>query len=93
METEWEFPDKSDERPTEAHQHDFDEVLCFFGTDWDNPYDLCGEYELWLGDEKHSITKSCIVFIPKGLKHCPLKFIRADRPIFAFSVGTGKMYH
>jgi hypothetical protein len=92
MEVDWDFPADLEETPTEAHQHDYDEVLGFFGTDCDNPYDLCGEYELWIGDEKHIITKSCLVFIPKGLKHGPLQTIRVDRPIFAFSVGTAKMY-
>ena len=38
------------------HTHDFDEMLGFFGTDTDNPTDLCGEIEIWLGDEKHMLT-------------------------------------
>jgi hypothetical protein len=56
------------------------------------PHDLCGEIELWLGDEKHILTKSCMVFIPKGLKHCPLVFRRVDRPIFHFSAGPARAY-
>ena len=70
-----------------VHTHDFDEVLAFIGTDPKNPRDLCGEVELWLGDERHVLTKSCVVFVPKGLKHCPLRFVRVDRPIFWFSTG------
>jgi hypothetical protein len=64
----------------------------FFGSDMNDMYDLGGEAELWLGDEKHIINKSCLVFIPKGLQHCPLLFHRIDKPIFHFSVGPGKMY-
>ena len=95
VETAWTMPQKPGDPPkypTQAHTHDYDEVLAFFGTTMDAPYDLGGEYELWLGDEKHIINKTCIVFIPKGLRHCPLTLIRADRPIFGFSTGPGRMY-
>ena len=77
---------------TKPHTHDYDEVLCFFGSNPDDFHDLGGEVEFWLGDEKFMITKSCIIFIPKGLQHCPLMIHRVDRPIFHFSTGPGKMY-
>lgn len=80
------------ERGVKAHTHDYDEILGFFGTDFKNHRDLCGEAVLWLEDEKHIINKSCLVFIPKGMKHCPLYFTRIDKPIFHFSVGPGQMY-
>jgi len=72
--------------------HDFDEILGFCGTNFDDPTDLCGEIELWLGDEPQILTKSCIVFIPRGLVHCPLRIKRVDRPIFHFGTGTSGMY-
>ena len=81
-----------DEPAPEPHAHDFDEVLAFLGTDLEEPYDLGGEIEIWLGDEKHILTKSCLVFIPKGLQHCPLVFRRVDRPILHFATGPGGMY-
>jgi len=77
---------------TEPHAHDYDEVIAFIGTDNNDPYDLGAEVELWLGDEKHIITKSSLVFIPAGLKHCPLTFLKVDRPVFHFTTGPGKMY-
>ena len=95
VETVWQFPPKPGDppkAPTETHTHDFDEILCFFGTNPEDPHDLGGEVELWLEDEKHTITKSCIVFIPKGMKHCPLTIKRVDRPIFEFTAGPGSMY-
>jgi hypothetical protein len=76
----------------EAHTHDFDEVLAFFGTNPEDVYDLSGEVELWLEDEKHLLTNSFIAYIPKGMKHCPLRVIRADRPIFHFSTAQTGMY-
>jgi hypothetical protein len=75
-----------------SHAHDYDEVIAFFGTDPNDPYDLGAEVELWLEDEKHIITKTSLVFIPAGLKHCPLIFLKADRPVFHYTTGPGKMY-
>jgi len=75
-----------------AHTHDFDEIIAFFGSDPNDIHDLGGEVELWMGGEKHIITKSCLVFVPKGVEHCPLSFNRVDRPIFHFTVGTGGKY-
>jgi len=76
----------------QAHKHDYDEVITFFGSNPEDPLDLCGEVELWLEDEKQILTKSCLIFVPKGMKHCPLRVIRVDKPIFHFSVGTGGIY-
>ena len=76
----------------ETHTHDFDEVLTFIGTDPDAPYDLCGEIEFWMEDEKLSITKSCSVFVPKGMKHCPFIVRKVYRPIFHFMTGPQGTY-
>jgi hypothetical protein len=74
-----------------SHVHDFDEILGFVGNDPDNPADLGAEVELWLEDEKYLLTKSCLVFAPAGLRHCPLRVVRVDRPFLflAFSL-TGR---
>ncbi len=100
MECVWVMPRPANAPPqpggrrvgTEAHTHDWDEIIAFIGTNHDDPYDLGAEAELWLGDEKHIITKTSLVFIPAGLKHCPLTFIKVDRPVFHFTSGPGKMY-
>jgi hypothetical protein len=83
---------KGSDTGNEAHTHDFDEFLTFWGTNPDDPHDLCGEVELWLEDEKHIITKSCLVYIPAGMKHCPMIVRRVDKPILHFSAGTIKRY-
>jgi hypothetical protein len=75
-----------------AHAHDFDEVITFTGTDFEDPYNLCGEIELWLDGEKHILTRSCVVFVPRGMKHGPLVIRRVDRPIFHVATGTGGAY-
>ncbi len=74
------------------HAHDWDEVFGLYGSDPDNPYELNGEIELWIDGEQHLITKSCLIFIPKGVKHCPLILRRIDKPIFFFTTGPSKDY-
>ena len=75
-----------------GHTHDFDEIIAFFGSNPDDVHDLGGEVELWMGGEQHIITRSCLVFIPAGVEHCPLSFNRVDRPILPFTAGTGSKY-
>jgi hypothetical protein len=83
---------KGSDSGSQVHIHDFDEVLGFFGTNIEDPHDLCGEVELWLGNEKHRITKSYLIFVPKKLKHCPLIFRRIDRPVLHFFIGNTGSY-
>jgi mannose-6-phosphate isomerase-like protein (cupin superfamily) len=51
-----------------------------------------GEVEFWMEDEKFIINKSCMIFVPAGVKHCPLYLKRVDRPIFHFTVVTSPLY-
>ena len=74
------------------HTHPTDEIIGFFGSNPDDPYDLGGEVEIWLEDEKHVIDRSCMIFVPAGMKHCPLVLRRVDRPIFHFTTVTGHEY-
>jgi hypothetical protein len=77
---------------TESHSHPFDEYLVFLGTNPEDQFDLGGEVELWLGDEKHMITRTCAVFAPAGMPHCPLVVHRVDRPFIFFTTGNGFGY-
>jgi hypothetical protein len=74
-----------------SHTHDFDEVVGFIGSDPQNPHDLGGEVEFWLEDEKYLLTRSCLIYVPRGLRHCPLRVTRADRPFLFLAISlTGK---
>jgi hypothetical protein len=83
--------DKTNE--AQAHTHDADEIIGFFGSNYQDPYDLGAEIEFWLEDEMHIITSSALIFVPKGMKHCPLILRRVDRPIFHFSTVTTGQYN
>jgi len=76
----------------EPHVHDFDEIIGFVGCNPDSPHDLDGEIELWLEDEQYIITKSCLVFIPGGLRHCPMIFRNINKPVLLMTIGNRSMY-
>ncbi|MDR3278161.1 MAG: hypothetical protein LBT12_05250 [Oscillospiraceae bacterium] len=90
METVW-FKTANDTGPA-PHEHDFDEFIGFIGTDPARPDELNAEVQFYIGDEPVSVTKSCLVYIPRGVKHSPIILPRLDRPIFHFSGGNGGDY-
>ena len=73
------------------HAHPTSEILGFFGTDPENPYELGAEIELCMGEEleKHTFTKSTLVYIPPGMVHSPLVYKRVSKPfMFIYSLPT-----
>jgi hypothetical protein len=76
----------------QAHTHEADEIIGFFGSDPTDPYDLGGEVEIWLEEDKHAITSSALIFVPAGMKHCPMILKRVDRPIFHFTIVVAGAY-
>lgn len=77
---------------SESHVHDSDEIVGFFGGNPQDPHNLGGEVEIWLENEQFMLTKSTLIFIPKGVRHCPLIIHRADSPIFHISTLTEGEY-
>ena len=92
MNISWYLRPQTGQQPLQAHTHEPDEIIGFFGNNSEDPYDLGGEIEFWLEDEKHIITRSSLIFVPGGMKHCPLILRRVDRPIFHFSTVTSGQY-
>lgn len=90
MEAVW-FNTKNDTGP-EAHAHDFDEFIGFIGSDPEHPEELGGEVQFYIGDEYFSMTKSGLVYIPRGVVHSPILVPKLDRPIIHFSGGNGGDY-
>ena len=66
----------------EAHTHDFDQILCFIGEDPKDVMAFDAEIELSLGEEveKQIIDTTSVVYIPKGLRHCPLNITKVNKP-------------
>lgn len=77
----------------QPHVHDTDEMLCFYGSNPDDPYNLNGEIEIHIDGEPHILTKSSLIFLPAGLPHTPPLVNRVERPIFHFSIVLTSDYH
>lgn len=68
----------------DEHEHDYDEILIWTGSDPKNPEDLGAELFFEIEGVRHSVSTSGSVYIPAGTKHCPLGFTSIERP-FNFS--------
>lgn len=78
----------------ESHFHDYDEYLFFWGGNAANTEEFDAEVELCLGEEqeKHIITEPCVVYVPGGLKHCPLNFKVVNKPILFMDISISPAY-
>jgi hypothetical protein len=76
------------------HTHEEDQILCFMGANPKDFHDFGAEATIELGDEneKHVINSTLFIYIPKGLKHCPLIFTRVDRPIVFADIVLAPLY-
>jgi hypothetical protein len=97
FEVAWYWPGKwpkSEAAAVKEHTHPFDEILGFFGSEnRSDPYDLGGEVELWIDGKQNILNRSFMAYIPAGIKHCPLKILKVDRPILHFSGGPSTEYN
>jgi hypothetical protein len=62
------------------HSQNFDELFMFIPTDAHDTLNLGGEVEIWLGDEKYPMTKSCAAWVPAGTPHNPMYYKQVERP-------------
>jgi hypothetical protein len=79
----------------EPHTHDIDEYLIFLGGKLPDLFaSFKAEIDFWIGEEqeKHLINKATIIFIPKGLVHCPLNFRKIDEPILFHAILLGPRF-
>lgn len=87
----WLWSGSQAETTGRPHVHDFDEVIGFIGSSREDPHDLGGEVTIWLDDKDEVLHKSCLIFVPAGVPHCPYTFNRIDKPIFFVTISpTGK---
>ena len=86
MNTAWYFNVPERDPVFTPHSHDERELIGFFGTDPENPYDLGGKIEFTINGEPHLLTKTTMIFLPAGLEHNPVSIKEVNRPIFHFSI-------
>lgn len=82
---------------TEPHFHREDEYLVFLGAKLPDVFSsFDAEIHLYMGEkldkmEKIVITEPTIVKVPRGYWHCPLNFVRIDKPLlFQAALQAGK---
>ena len=92
MNTAWYFDVPEIDPVFEEHVHDYDEIIGFYGSNPDDPYDLGAEMEVTIDGEVHTLTKTTMIFCPAGVKHMPLSIKKIDRPVFHFSVVINPEY-
>jgi quercetin dioxygenase-like cupin family protein len=68
------------------HSHDHDEILGFVGSNMDDLNDLGAEIDLMIDGKKTTITKTCFIHVPAGVKHGGLCFRKIDRPVFQIAM-------
>jgi hypothetical protein len=78
--------------PDTPEVHDFDQVMIFMGSDPTNLGDLGAEIEFCIGPEreKHMVTTSQAVFIPKGVPHLPVTTLRMDRRFILMTISHAR---
>jgi uncharacterized RmlC-like cupin family protein len=68
--------------------HEYNQAVIFMGSDPMNIGELGAHVEFCIGPEreKHMITTSSAVFIPKGLAHMPATAVKMDRPFIVMTL-------
>ena len=92
MNTSWYHSDTPIDKTSAAHMHDVPEIIGYYGSDPDDPYELYAEVEFSIEGEIHLLTKSTMIFIPPGIMHQPLAVMKISRPVFHFSICTSPEY-
>ncbi|MGD0779565.1 MAG: hypothetical protein ABR954_02105 [Dehalococcoidales bacterium] len=91
-EAKWILPGANKEvKLCESHSHGFNEVLGFFGFNYDNIQDLGAEIEITIDNEKNIMDRSFSACIPAGLQHGPVIIRNVERPImYIYSAKIGQ---
>jgi hypothetical protein len=92
MNTAWYFAPAPRDPIFTEHVHDYDELIGFYGSDANDPYDLGGVIEFSINGEAHRLTRSTMIWCPAGATHNPMRILEVNRPIFHFSVVMNPMY-
>ena len=73
------------------HAHDFDQVFHFMGGDPDDITDFRAVVEFTLEGEKYIFDRMTLIYVPKGMVHCPIEVTKVDKPIMFMNVAlTGE---
>jgi hypothetical protein len=71
----------------------YDEIVLHIGGDPAKPEALGGDIEFWVADTPLRFDTSSLLFVPKGLKHGPIKCLKYEFPhiVMAIMLGAGSI--
>lgn len=73
----------------QPHSHDFEELIGIVGSgNRDNHRQLIGDISINIEDERYTLTETSVMYMPKGLSHCPLDFKAVKKPVLCFTIGN-----
>jgi hypothetical protein len=75
-----------------AHSHDYDQFFVFAGSNLENVMEFDAVVEFYLGGEKQIIDTTSVIFVPKGLLHCPLNVKIVNKPIMYMDIVLNPKY-
>jgi len=90
----WVHPWEASNKTHGPHVHPVPELLGYFGSDPNNPFDLGAELDIYMGEEmeKHTFNQSSLIYIPPNLPHAPIVIKKMERPyIFIYTMPSGKI--
>jgi hypothetical protein len=78
----------------DPHAHDFDQFLHFYGANSLHIDEFDAEIEIYLGEEgeKHIIKEPTVLHIPRDTIHCPLNFVKVNKPVIFMNVALTPQY-
>ena len=76
----------------QTHKHASDEIICYYGSDPDDPYNLNAEIEMILDGKTYIITKSTLIYVPAGMVHSTPVVNKLTKPVFHFSMVMSPEY-
>ena len=65
-------------------KHNSDKLMVFLGADTLDHEDLGAEIELWLENDKLTLTETCVVFVPKGVAHGRMITRNVTKPLIHY---------
>jgi hypothetical protein len=87
---------KEQPKPNPMHlameSHDYDEIILNIGTDPEHLEYLGGEIEGYMGDERHLITTTTALYIPRNVPHGRITWKKFEKPHIQMAIKlTGKI--
>ena len=73
----------------DEHTHEYDEIILHFGMDPADPENLGAEIEIFIDGRPFSIQSTSAIYVPKGVKHGPLRWKKCNRPHLEMTIMLG----